>query len=103
MAPTPIVETSVRRCTRGSLQRDGFKPVFQELPMQSKRRKPKPKPFSATGSDNLQDEQLEDLPPPTPINKLQQIGKELGIADELLSVEKLMADPTATPKNDANV
>ena len=71
--------------------------------MQSKKRKPKSKPFSATMSDNLQDEQLDDLPPPTPISKLQQIGNELGIADDLLTVEKLMADPSATPNNGANV
>ena len=55
LAPTPVVETSVRRCTHGSLQRDGFKPTFQELPMQSKRRKPKAKPFSAILSENLQE------------------------------------------------
>ena len=71
--------------------------------MQSKKRKPKSKPFSATVSDNLQNEQLDDLPPPTPISKLQQIGNELGIADDLLTVEKLMADPSATPNNGANV
>ena len=71
--------------------------------MQSKKRKPKSKPFSATVSDNLQDEQLDDLPPPTPISKLQQIGNELGKADDLLTVEKLMADPCATPNNGANV
>ena len=71
--------------------------------MQSKKRKPKSNPFSATVFDNLQDEQLDDLPPPTPISKLQQIGNELGIADDLLTVEKLMADPSATPNNGANV
>ena len=91
MAPTRVVETSVRRCTRGSLQRDGYKPTFQELPMQVKRRKPKAKPFSATVSQNMQDEPIEDLPPPTPIHKLQQIGQELGIADDLITVEQLMA------------
>ena len=53
--------------------------------------------------ENLQGEQLDDLPPPTPISKLQQIGNELGIADDLLTVEKLMADPSATPNNGANV
>ena len=103
MAPTPVVETSVRRCTRGSLQRDGYKPTFQELPMQAKRRKPKAKPFSATVSQNMQDEPIEDLPPPTPIPKLQQIGQELGIADDLISVEKLMADPSTPTNNGANV
>ena len=63
----------------------------------------KSKPFSATVSANLQDEKVDGLPPPTPISKLQQIGNELGIVDDLLTVEKLMVDPSATPKNGANV
>ena len=71
--------------------------------MQSKRRKPKAKPFSATVSENMQEELVDDLPPPTPISKLQQIGNELGIVDDLLTVEKLMVDPSATPNNGANV
>ena len=103
MAPTLVVETSVRRCTRGFLQRDGFKPTFQELPMQAKRRKPKAKPFSATVSQNMQDEQVEDLPSPTPISKLQQIGQELGIPDDLITVEQLMADPSTPTTSNTNV
>ena len=67
MAPTPVVETSVRRCTRGSLQRDGFKPTFQELPMQLKRRKPKAKPFTAEMPD---DPTHSDIPPATPVSRL---------------------------------
>ena len=87
MAPTPIVETSVRRCTRGLLQRDGFKPSFQELPMQSKRKKPKAKPFSAVMSEDLpEDTPTVDLPPPTPIKKLQQIAQELGMDESLLTM-----------------
>lgn len=102
MAPTPVVETSIRRCTRGSLQRDGFKPTFQELPMQSKRRKPKSKSFSATVTQSMQVEHVEDLPPPTPISKLRRIGQELGIAKDLISVEQLMADPS-TPTDRKSV
>ncbi|MCY6524823.1 hypothetical protein OYG11_11480, partial [Actinobacillus pleuropneumoniae] len=45
MAPTPVVETSVRRCTRGSVKRDGFKPVFQELQHHHKKKKPRNKPI----------------------------------------------------------
>ncbi|KAE8770776.1 hypothetical protein D1007_57422 [Hordeum vulgare] len=30
---TPIVDSMVHRCTRGSVKRDGFKPILQELPM----------------------------------------------------------------------
>ena len=103
MAPTHVVETLVRRCTRGSLQRDGFIPTFQEIPMQSKRRKPKAKPLAATISENMQEKPIDDLPPLTPISKLQQIGHELGIAEELISVEKLMADPSTPKNNGANV
>ena len=63
--------------------------------MQSKRRKPKAKPFSAILSENMQDAPTVDLPPPTPINKLQKIGQELGIVEDFISVQKLMADPSA--------
>ncbi|KAI5005094.1 hypothetical protein ZWY2020_032337 [Hordeum vulgare] len=42
----PVVDSSVRRCTRGSIKRDGFKPVLQELPTHvPKKRKPKAKPM----------------------------------------------------------
>ncbi|KAE8793593.1 hypothetical protein D1007_31752 [Hordeum vulgare] len=42
---TPIVDSSVHRCTRGSIKRDGFKPVLQELLMDvPKQRKTKPSP-----------------------------------------------------------
>ena len=51
----------------------------------------------------MQDEQVEDLPPPTPISKLQQIGQELGIADDLITVEQLMADPSTPTTSNTNV
>ena len=71
--------------------------------MHSKRRKPKSKPFSATVSENLQGEPVDDLPPPTPISKLQRISHDLGIVDDLITVEKLMADPSTPTNNGANV
>ncbi|KAI4970324.1 hypothetical protein ZWY2020_001238 [Hordeum vulgare] len=44
---TPVVDSSVRRCTRGSIKRDGLKPLLQELPAHvPKKRKPKAKPMS---------------------------------------------------------
>ena len=51
LAPTPIVDTEVRRCTRGSVKRDGFKPVFQELQQQPKKKKPRCKPLTASLSE----------------------------------------------------
>jgi hypothetical protein len=67
LAPTPIVETSVRRCTRSSVQRDGFKPTFQELTLQPKRKKPKAKLLSAKMPD---DPAHADIPPATPVSRL---------------------------------
>lgn len=36
---TPVVESTVRCCTSGSLKRDGYKLVLQELPMPQPRKK----------------------------------------------------------------
>ncbi|KAE8820031.1 hypothetical protein D1007_01998 [Hordeum vulgare] len=47
---TPIVDSSVRRCTRGSIKRDGFKPVLQELPMHA------PKKRNTKAMDNQEGE-----------------------------------------------
>ena len=93
MAPTPLVETSVRRCTRSSAQRDGFKPTFHELVLQPKRKKPKAKSLSTEMHD---DPAYADVPPPTPISRLQAIGKELEIDATLLTEDALMVDPAST-------
>ncbi|KAI4999467.1 hypothetical protein ZWY2020_004056 [Hordeum vulgare] len=92
---TPIVDSSIRRCTRGSIKRDGFKPVLQELPMHApKKRKPKAKPMDR--------QEGEQVPPATPIPVLQATGQKLRIAAEKLSVDRLMEDPTQskTPSSD---
>uniref|UniRef100_A0A8I6W620 Uncharacterized protein n=1 Tax=Hordeum vulgare subsp. vulgare TaxID=112509 RepID=A0A8I6W620_HORVV len=97
---TPIVDSSVRRCTRGSIKRDGFKPVLQELPMHvPKKRKPKAKPMhDPVGEQSAQ----EEIPPATPIHVLQATGQKPGIVAEKLSVDRLMEDPAAskTPSGD---
>nr|XP_020201023.1 WAS/WASL-interacting protein family member 1-like [Aegilops tauschii subsp. strangulata] len=98
LAPTPLVETSVRRCTRSSAQRDGFKPTFHELVLQPKK-KPKAKPLSAEMSE---DPAFGDVPPPTPISHLQAIGKELEIDATLLTEDALMVDPSTTTNQDSN-
>lgn len=115
LAPTPMVETSVHRCTRGSVKRDGFKPVFQELQSQPKKKKPRCKPFVATVSDedggqdkdaagpqNEVGATLGDVPPPTPIKTIQQIDLDLGIAPEKLTVDRLMANPADDSKSSAD-
>ena len=99
LAPTPLVETSVRRCSRSSAQRDGFKPTFHELVLQPKKKKPKAKPLSAEMSD---DPAFGDAPPPTPISHLQAIGKELEIDATLLSEDALMVDPAAAATQASN-
>uniref|UniRef100_A0A8I6YQE8 DUF7597 domain-containing protein n=1 Tax=Hordeum vulgare subsp. vulgare TaxID=112509 RepID=A0A8I6YQE8_HORVV len=61
---TPVVDSSVHRCTRGSIKRDGFKPILQELPAHvPKKRKPKAKAMPST-SQETEDVQV---PPATPI------------------------------------
>ena len=99
LAPTPIVDTSVRRCTRSSAQRDGFKPTFQELSIQPKRRKPRAKPFTAEMPD---DPAQEEIPPATPVARLQEIGRELEIDAQLLTVDALMVDPPHAAATNAN-
>ena len=100
MAPTPIVETSVGRCTRSSAQRDGFKPTFQELSLQPKRRKPRVKPFTAEIPD---DPAHEEIPPATTVARLQEIGRELEIDAKLLSVYALMGNPPQAAATNTNV
>uniref|UniRef100_A0A8I6XKH5 Uncharacterized protein n=1 Tax=Hordeum vulgare subsp. vulgare TaxID=112509 RepID=A0A8I6XKH5_HORVV len=95
---TTIVDSSVRRCTRGSIKRDGFKAVLQELPMHvPKKRKPKAKPM-----DNPEGEQAHEVAPATPIPVLQATSQKIGIAAEKLCVDRLMEDPaeSKTPSPD---
>ncbi|KAE8798281.1 DEAD-box ATP-dependent RNA helicase 34 [Hordeum vulgare] len=68
---TPIVDSSVRRYNRGSIKRDGFKQVLQELPRHvPKKRKLRAKPL--------------DTP--------EAVGHNLGIARKKLSKDRLMED-----------
>ncbi|KAI5012377.1 hypothetical protein ZWY2020_024511 [Hordeum vulgare] len=86
---TPVVDSSFCRCTRGSIKRDGFKPILQELPAHvPKKRKPKAKPMPSPPqeSDDVQ------VPPATPIPVIQAVGQTLGIAPEKLTVDRLMED-----------
>uniref|UniRef100_A0A8I7B6R8 DUF7597 domain-containing protein n=1 Tax=Hordeum vulgare subsp. vulgare TaxID=112509 RepID=A0A8I7B6R8_HORVV len=97
---TPVVDSSVRRCTRGSIKRDGFKPILQELPAHvPKKRKPKAKSMPST-SRETEDVQI---PPATPIPVIQVVGQSLGIAPEQLTVDRLMEDPTDSAPSSADV
>lgn len=103
----PLVDTSVRRCTRSAAKLDGFKPVgFEQLSLHPAKRHPRSKPMeekarpnpeAAAGMDNntedVGNDKTEDVPPLTPIGVLQAIGAELKIDSNLLSQEKLMANP----------
>ena len=95
----PLVDTSVRRCTRSAAKLDGFKPVgFEQLSFQPTKRRPRSKPIQETAQSKPDvagenGNTSEDAPPPTPINVLQALGAELEIDPNLLSKEKLMANP----------
>ena len=95
-----MVDSSVRRCTRGSIKHDGFKPILQELPAHvPKKRKPKAKPMPST-SQETEDVQV---PPATPIPVIQEVGQSLGIAPEKLTVDRLMEDPADSAPSSVDV
>uniref|UniRef100_A0A8I6YG99 DUF7597 domain-containing protein n=1 Tax=Hordeum vulgare subsp. vulgare TaxID=112509 RepID=A0A8I6YG99_HORVV len=97
---TPVIDSSVRRCTRGSIKRDGFKPIPQELPAHvPKKRRPKAKPMPSTSqeTENVQ------VPPATPIPVIQEVGQSLGIAPEKLTVDRLMEDPADSAPSSRDV
>ena len=78
------MDTSVRRCTRITIKRDGFKAgTLAELPMAPKRKKPKAKPITLVSEDADEGQakgpaqQEEQVVPPTPIKVIQTIGADL--------------------------
>ncbi|XBI89508.1 hypothetical protein VPH35_027303 [Triticum aestivum] len=95
----PVVDSELRRCTRTSAKRDGFKPLLQALPMfEPKKKKPRSKPLMEDGSAS----RMPSVPPPTPIRHIQQIGADLGISAEKLSVDALMADPSSAKEKSSH-
>ena len=104
---TPLVDSSLRRCTRSAAKRDGFKPVLHQLPL-SEPRKKKPSAKLLLNDIPIVDSVPADpappsslvhgeassgsVPPPTPIRTIQIIGQDLGIPSEKLFVALLMAD-----------
>ena len=102
----PIVDTSVRRCTRSTAKNAGFKAsAFQELPTQPKKKKPKSKPLEMAPTPSAhqpkmpntesyqQQKQHTAVIPPTPIKVMQDIGVDLQITASLLTKEQLTANP----------
>ena len=92
----PVVDTSLRRCTRSAAKLDGFKNVvFEQLSLQPSKKRPRAKPMEdkaqPTSADGAEDASTA-APPHTPIRVLQAVGAELEIAPSLLSVDKLMAN-----------
>uniref|UniRef100_A0A8I6YF65 Uncharacterized protein n=1 Tax=Hordeum vulgare subsp. vulgare TaxID=112509 RepID=A0A8I6YF65_HORVV len=83
---TPIVDSSIRRCKRGSIKRDGFKPVLEELPMHvPKKRKPRAKLLDTPEVQAAPASSLEEaLPHATPLRVIQEVGQSLRIAPEKL-------------------
>jgi hypothetical protein len=81
----PAFEISVRRSTRNSVKKDGYKLE----PMRDKVT-PKKKPKSAKPRVPKSD---ATVPPPTPVAIIRKVGENLEIPAEELTVEKLMADP----------
>jgi hypothetical protein len=93
---TPETEAAVRRSTRQSAKKDGFKlePMRDKITpprKKAKSAKPRmPKPGTA-------------VPPPTPVPTLQKVGEHLEIPSEDMTLEKLMAAPVEDQeKNVAN-
>lgn len=98
---TPVVDTSLRRCTRSAAKRDGFKSVLQQLPL-SEPRKKKPRAKSLLAINPVVDSvpnaaapppspvhgdtPLGSAPPPTPIRTIQIIGQNLGIPSKKLTI-----------------
>ena len=77
---------------------DGFKSMtFEQLSLQPTKRRPRSKPIQGKARPTPDDAgdagKSEDAPPPTPLNVLQAIGAKLEIDPNLLSKEKLTANP----------
>jgi hypothetical protein len=107
---TPLVDTSVRRCTRSMVKNNGYRPmpvsdtVVKPRAKKAKkevvqRQASKDKRTSVAEADKDHEEaQEKTLPPQTPIHILQTIGIGLGIDPALLTEEKLTANPEITKK-----
>jgi hypothetical protein len=82
---TPASKMSVRRSTRNSVKKDGYKlePMRDKITPKKKPKSAKPRVPKSNAS----------VPPPTPVAIIRKVGENLEIPTEEMSVEKLMADP----------
>jgi hypothetical protein len=82
---TPAPEMSVRRSTRNSVKKDGYKlePMRDKITPKKKPKSAKPRVPKSDAS----------VPPPTPVAIIRKVGENLEIPAEEMSVEKLMTDP----------
>jgi hypothetical protein len=108
---TPLVQSNERRFTRSCL-RDGYRPapVIEAPPKKKAKGRAKllvvqddQQEDSSTPcpENNTNDESEEGFirTPATPIHVLQRIGRQLGIPEEKLTKEKLVAAPKKTTKD----
>ncbi|KAM0895711.1 hypothetical protein ACQ4PT_023665 [Festuca glaucescens] len=102
-AETPLVDTSIRRRTRGAAAKKGYRvpPITDIAPKPCKRSR-KAAPVASAGqqgaahSKRMGTASEPSSTPRIPVATLQKIGDMLGIDQSLLTVDKL----TAVPKQD---
>ncbi|KAM0854125.1 hypothetical protein ACQ4PT_050627 [Festuca glaucescens] len=80
-------KSSVRRCTCHMARTDGYK-----FEMMQDKSAPRKKPRASKPDAKVD----EEITPFIPVTTLQQIGRQLEISEEDLTVEKLMANPEDT-------
>jgi hypothetical protein len=90
---TPLVDVGLRRHTRGSAAREGYRvpPITDIAP---KPRKKARRAVPATRGDQANKEKTEEKPsvtPQIPLKTLQHIGDLLEIEPDLITVDKLTA------------
>ena len=91
--------------TRSAAISQGFKPISHLSPKTRPLRQPRAKKLKAdiqsttpSTEDQLEEASTEgQVPPPTPIAMLQQIGTTLGVLPENMTMEKLMSSSDAAP------
>ena len=87
-----LVDTEVRRSARLSALRDGYHRSPSRVSQQAKTQSS----FKRRRTRSSQPEENQSVPLPTPVSNLQHIGARLRIAPELISKEKLEADPSTS-------
>lgn len=87
--------------TRSCAKLGGFKPVSAIPVKPTSIRRPRAKKIKM--SVNVEaDDRAPQLPPPTPIRAMQELGASLGIAPDKMTVENLMASPKPVDQDDVS-